>query len=345
MTIESWKSEKRSAHLYRALAEVERGTRREKLFSALAAEAEGQAELWARKLGSEPGEYRPDIRAAAVEWLVRRVGPARMTGVLAAMKVRGMSVYRGHSHGGGHEMPESLQDVGLSHGGLAGAGAAGNLRAAVFGVSDGLVSNTSLIFGVAGGVAGAQGDSRLVLLSGTAGLLAGAFSMAAGEYLSMRSQREMFEYQIALEREELAEYPREEAAELALIYEAKGVSRDEARRIADAVVADPAKALDTLAREELGLNPEDLGSPWGAALSSFAAFGLGAAVPLVPVALGCGDAATGGVAAAGLFAVGAALSLFTGRSAALGGLRMLGLGGLAAGATYVIGASLGVSLN
>jgi VIT1/CCC1 family predicted Fe2+/Mn2+ transporter len=140
----------------------------------------------------------------------------------------------------------------------------GNLRAAVFGINDGLVSNASLILGVAG----ASSDAQLVLLTGVAGMCAGAFAMATGEYVSVRSQRELFEYQIGLEREELAQYPEAEAQELALIYAAKGLPPEEALRLATQIVADPEQALDTLAREELGLNPDELGSPWGAAISS-----------------------------------------------------------------------------
>jgi VIT1/CCC1 family predicted Fe2+/Mn2+ transporter len=188
----------------------------------------------------------------------------------------------------------------------------------------------------------------VIVLSGVAGLLAGAFSMAAGEYVSMRSQREMFEYQIGLERAELDQYPQEEAAELALIFEHKGMSKAEARQLADKLIADPDRALDTLAREELGLNPDDLGSPWGAAISSFLAFAAGAILPLLPfLFLGAkqGLFVAVGLTAAALFAVGAALSLFTGRNAWLGGFRMLGIGGAAGAATYIIGKLLGVTLS
>ena len=198
-----------------------------------------------------------------------------MKGVLAAMKVRGMSIYsssaRGVAHAGGHAMPHSVDEIGRRHrGGIAG----GNLRAAVFGASDGLVSNACLILGVAG-AAGGQGHT--VLVSGVAGLLAGAFSMAAGEYVSVRSQREMFEHQIGAERDELAKYPDEEAAELSLIYQARGLGKDDADRMSSRIVANPGYALDALAREELGLDPGALGSPVGAAVFSFAAFAVGAA--------------------------------------------------------------------
>jgi len=165
--------------------------------------------------------------------------------------------------------------------------------------------------------------------------------------VSVRSQREMFEYQIGLERDELEQYPQEEAAELALIYTAKGMEAAEARRLADTLMQDPARALDTLAREELGLNPDELGSPWVAAISSFAAFTAGAALPLLPFLFGYGHALTVsiGLTALGLFAVGASMSLFTGRHATLSGLRMLGIGGAAGLATYFIGAWLGVKLG
>jgi VIT1/CCC1 family predicted Fe2+/Mn2+ transporter len=187
----------------------------------------------------------------------------------------------------------------------------------------------------------------MILLSGIAGLLAGAFSMAAGEYVSMRSQREFHEYQIALEREELDQYPGEEAAELALIYQAKGIEAEEAGRMARALIADPDRALDTLAREELGLNPDELGSPWGAAISSFIAFSIGASLPVLPYFLLSGNHAFYGVLAAtgiSLFGVGASLSLFTGLNAFAGGLLMLLIGAGAGAATWFIGKGLGIVL-
>jgi len=171
--------------------------------------------------------------------------------------------------------------------------------------------------------------------------------MAAGEYVSVRSQREMFEHQIGLERDELAQYPEEEAEELALIYAARGLPRADAQKLAKALISDPAKALDTLAREELGLNPEDLGSPWGVAISSFLSFAVGALVPLLPFfALGGERALLVSIAftALTLFGVGAVISLFTGRSALRDGLRMLAIGAAAGALTYTIGKLLGVSL-
>jgi len=335
---EGWHEEKRSAYLYRVMAEAEAGTPRADLFRGLAAEAEGQAAIWARQTGAAVPEYAPDLRARMVAALVRRHGPRALRSVLVAMKVRGLSVY---SHAApGHPLPTTLEEVGKRHRGVSGGS---NLRAAVFGINDGLVSNASLILGVAG----ASANSSVILLSGVAGLLAGAFSMAAGEYVSVRSQREMFEHQIGLERDELAQYPEEEAEELALIYAARGLSREDAQKLAKAIISDPAQALDTLAREELGLNPEDLGSPWGVAIFSFLSFAAGALVPLLPFfALSGGRALviSIGVTALALFAVGAAISLFTGRSAVRDGLRMLFIGAAAGALTYAIGKLLGVSL-
>ena len=177
-----------------------------------------------------------------------------------------------------------------------------------------------------------------------AGLLAGAFSMAAGEYVSVRSQREMFEHQIGAERDELRQYPEQEAAELSLIYQARGLTKPDADRAATHLIADPDRALDTLAREELGLDPGALGSPTGAALSSFASFAIGAAVPLAPFLLAAGRAALGAsvsLTAAALFGVGCAISLFTGRGALRSGARMLLIGGAAGGVTYAIGRLVG----
>ena len=341
--LESWGEEQRSAFLYRACAEAEAGTARADLFRRLAGEAEAQAAIWRAQLTASgepaPPPFVPDARARLVARLVQVLGPRRLRGVLAAMKVRGMAIYSKREPGG-HSAPIA-GGVEHRHRGLGGGG---NLRAAVFGINDGLVSNASLIFGVVG----ASPDVAVVLLTGVAGLTAGAFAMAAGEFVSVRSQRELFEYQIGLEREELAEYPDAEAQELALIYKAKGLSGSEAQRVAKQLVADPEHALDTLAREELGLNPDELGAPWGAAISSLLSFAVGAAIPLLPFALGAGAHALAIAAlltAIALFAIGATLSLFTGRGAMVSGLRMLLLGGLAGAVTFGVGKLFGVSLS
>ncbi len=339
--IDAWREEMRSAYLYRIVSDVESGTPRQLLFLELAKAAEAQAAIWAdliRRGGSAPPPaYRPDLRTRIVAGLVRRLGVASMRHLLSAMKVRGMSLYHGPAP---HAMPVSADFKERRHRVSEG----GNLRAAVFGVNDGLVSNASLILGVAG----AGAEASVIMLSGAAGLLAGALSMAAGEYVSVRAQKEFFEYQIGLEREELDQYPREEAAELAMIYTAKGVPLEEAQRMAQTLISDPDRALDTLAREELGLNPEELGSPLGAALSSFLAFAIGAAIPLAPYLLLSGGTALAGtvlVTAISLFGVGSAISLFTGKQAWRGGLRMLAIGGAAGLLTWAIGGALGVALG
>ena len=341
--VESWLEEQRSAHLYRILADVERGTARAGLFEEMAGEAEAQAGIWARAIvtngGRVPAGYTADLRTRVVAALVQRLGVRPMRSVLSAMKVRGMSLYAS-PQSGSHVIPINLDDVGRRH---RSAGATSNLRAAVFGVNDGLVSNASLIMGVAG----ASADAQTILFTGIAGLAAGAFSMAAGEYISVRSQREVFEYQISLERAELETYPQAEAAELALIYQAKGISREESKRVADALISDPAKALDTLAREELGLNPDELGSPWGAATASFLSFAVGATVPLLPIIFLAGQTALRGAVAitlVSLFGVGAALSLFTGRHAIRSGIRMMLIGAAAGAITFAIGRLVGVSV-
>lgn len=340
--LSNWLEEKQAAYLYHVVAEVESGTPRASLFIELAGEAEKQAEIWAR-LAREAGHadaprYEPDMRTRVVAALVRRFGARPLRTVLSAMKVRGMSLYTHSVQGHTSQAPGS--EMGKRHRGM---GSGGNLRAAVFGVNDGLISNASLIMGIAGATA----DGKLILLSGAAGLIAGAFSMAAGEYVSMRSQREMFEYQIGLEKEELDHYPEEETEELALIYQARGLPREDAVKLATHLTADPATALDTLAREELGLNPDDLGSPWGAAIFSFAAFAIGAMIPLLPFFFVTGAASMMvaiGLTGIALFAVGATLSLFTGRNAWLSGVRMLAIGCAAGAVTYAIGRVLGVSI-
>ncbi len=337
MDLDSWYHEKESAWLYRQVAAAEPDARKRDLFLKLASAAEDQAGRWTKS----PRHFHPALRARIVAALVRRFGPRSMRGVLAAMKLRGLSIYSAPLAPPGHAMPTSLTEVGARHRSAVG----GNLRAAVFGVNDGLVSNASLVIGVAG--AGAAPE--YVLMSGAAGLLAGALSMAAGEYVSVRSQREMYEYQIALEREEVAEYPEEEAEELALIYQARGVGIEQAREVSRTLFANPEQALDVLAREELGLNPDELGSPWLAAAFSFVSFAIGAAVPIVPFVMGPTTVSplvsTAAVTAVALFVVGLALSLFTGKDAVRGGLRMVLIGGVAGLVSFFVGRALGVAIG
>lgn len=340
--LESWTSEKQSAYLYAIVARSEKDPKKKKLFSELAAAAENQAAMWEKKLKNTektPFFYRPDCRTKLVGWLLKYISPERLRFILSALKVRGMSVYsnsltqQAYYHADTH--------LEQRHKGL---NTAGNIRAAVFGVNDGLVSNVSLLLGVVGGNA----NHHIIVLSGVAGLLAGACSMAAGEYISMRSQKEFFEYQIALEKEELEFYPGEEAAELAIIYQARGIPKEEAKQLAEVIISNPDRALDTLAREELGLNPNELGSPVGAAVASFFAFAIGALIPLLPFLFGEFKWNLGtsiGLTAISLFSIGAILSLFTNKNALFSGLRMLLIGVLAGSLTYVIGWLIGAGIG
>jgi VIT1/CCC1 family predicted Fe2+/Mn2+ transporter len=193
-------------------------------------------------------------------------------------------------------------------------------------------------------MAGANADNHVIILAGVAGLLAGACSMGAGEYVSVRSQREVFEYQIAIEKQELEEYPEEEIQELSLIYQARGIPEVEADRLAKIMIDNPETGLNTLAREELGLNPEELVSPTGAMIFSFVSFAIGASIPLLPFLLSTSSwnlhisiAAT----AVTLLLIGVLLSLFTNRNPFFQGGRMLLVGVIAGVLTFFIGKWLG----
>lgn len=329
---ENWWEEKRSAYLYLIMAKEEKHPLRKKLFLDLAKAAEDQSIVWEEKLQQSGQEitltFTPNQRTRFVGWLIKYLGIERLRYVLSSMKVRGMSVFTKSNHEYLHR----------------GVNTAGYIRAAVFGVNDGLISNVSLILGVAG----ASVDHSFIILAGIAGLLAGASSMAAGEYISVRSQREVFEYQIELERNELDMYPEEEMEELALIYEARGIPKDQAAKLAELLINNPNTALDTLAREELGLNPDELGSPVGAMLSSFFSFGMGALIPLIPFFYFSGSSSlfiSLGLTGVTLFFVGAILSLYTNKNAIKGGVRMLLIGVAAGALTFLIGRWLGVALH
>jgi VIT1/CCC1 family predicted Fe2+/Mn2+ transporter len=222
--------------------------------------------------------------------------------------------------------------------------AGGALRASVFGVNDGLVSNLGLVIGVAGGT----DDGGIVMLAGLVGLLAGALSMAGGEWISVQSQRELYQREIAVEAAELEQFPDEERGELVLIYRAKGIPREEADALADQIMERPETALDTLAREELGIDPASLGSPLVAAGSSFLSFALGAVVPVLPFVFSSGGAAVGGalgLSGLGLAGAGAMTSVFTGRSLPRTSLRMVALGAVIAAVTYGLGSVVGVAIE
>ena len=233
-----------------------------------------------------------------------------------------------HSHVHAH-MVHRHRDVG-----------GGSARAAVFGVSDGLVSNVALILGVA--ASGTEASN--VIVAGTAGLLAGAFSMAAGEYVSMKAQSELVERELDIERRSIREQPQAEIQELAAIYRNRGIQSDHATSMAEAVMEDPEVALEVHAREELGVDPSDTGDPVGAAISSFVAFGLGAVLPLLPWFFTDGDRGVVISALIGLFTaglVGVALAYFTERSAVRTAARQIAWATLACGVTWIIGGWLG----
>jgi VIT1/CCC1 family predicted Fe2+/Mn2+ transporter len=337
--LENWYEEKRSAYLYAIIAVKEKNPVRQQLFRDLKTLANKQAEIWedALKKSGEPTPlaFHPDLRTRFVATLISLFKPERLRFILSAMKVRGMSVYLNTDP----TYPFSTTAAHHEHR-HKGVTQAGNLRAAVFGINDGLISNMSLLLGIAG----ATVDQHFIMLSGIAGLLAGACSMGAGEYISVRSQREFYEYQIALERSELEQYPEEEAAELAAIYRARGIPKLESEKLAKLIISDPERALDTLAREELGLNPTDLGSPWGAAISSFVSFSAGAIIPLLPFLISTSHWSliiSISLTALTLFSIGAILSLFNNRTALMSGLRMLLIGAAAGTLTYVIGMLVG----
>ena len=359
--LDSWESEVQAAWVYLVLAEVETGENR-RLFQALSVDALEQSKAWVKAIeeagGSPPGPYEAPFRVRLVGMLIRRIGPRSLLPALAALKVRGLSVYRagpsslevllaretgspGRAESRDHLLGEEQRHL-YTRGTVA-------LHAAIFGVNDGLVSNTALILAASG--AGAAPGTALLI--GAAGMIAGAVSMAAGEYLGVRSRIELFERQIALEEEELRLYPDDEAEELAMIFEARGLERETARELGKRLISEPARALDVLTREELGLNPDDLGSPWASALASLLSFGGGALVPLLPLALlpaaglGSGAALLGAVALSGvaLFVSGAATSLFTGRSGVRSGLRLACVGLVLSGVLYSLGLAVRASLG
>ena len=219
----------------------------------------------------------------------------------------------------------------------------GVARAAVFGISDGLVSNVALILGIAG----ASTDPTFVRVAGVSGLLAGAISMAAGEYVSLRAQAELVERELEIERRSIADNPEAETAELAAIYRERGLDPDHAKQVAEGLMADPEVALDVHAREELGVNPTQLGNPMLASASSFGSFALGAFVPLVPWLGGGGNNAVWASVILGLSVaalVGAVLARLTERSVVRTVARQLLVVGGACGATYLIGTALGTSV-
>lgn len=355
-----------AAFLYRTLAALEPRSEIAAVYTQMAIIEDGHAEhQWVRVSGemrtSKPG---PSSRAKILAWLARRFGAHIILSTLTELE-QGLALGQQSAKtrlgiplsGRENAHAQILQAVRKNtKGGLTGAALSkiegrhhtvgGNaLRAAVLGANDGLVSNLSLVMGVAG----AQMAERGILISGFAGLLAGAISMALGEWLSVQSSRELFERQIAVEAAELAVDPEQEAMELSLIYQAKGVAKEESDRLAARLLTNPEQALDTLVREELGIDPEELGgSAWEAAIMSFFLFAIGAILPVLPFLFLHGYRAivvSVGLSALGLFAIGAGITLLTGRSLLFSGMRQLGFGLAAAGITYTIGHFFGVSIS
>jgi vacuolar iron transporter family protein len=357
-------SERDAAVLYSRLADAETGERQE-IFRELASIELKHAAHWEDKLraaGADvPAAGGPSLRTRLIGTAARRLSVETVLPMIERAEKADAGTYdndpdaapgmaadeRSHARtlahllDGGRPDPQAQirRRESWHRGDRSGA-----LRAGVFGVSDGLVSNTALVMGFAG-----SGTSRTVtLLAGIAGLLAGSFSMAAGEYVSMSSQREMYEREISLEQAELEEKPDEEHAELVLIYRAKGLSKPEAEQLADRIMADRSVALDTLAREELGLDPDELGSPWGAAFSSLFAFAIGAFVVVIPYLAGSGTAALLAaivLAVAALFAVGASIGALNGRGVLRSGLRQVIAGVIAGAVTFGVGHLIGAHVS
>lgn len=347
-----------AAALYRGLAKLSRGARRD-AFLELAEIEDRHADFWAsrlRDLGDEPpvaAEFVPGARTRSLLDLARRYSPDLVLPVIEQDERDGLDVYSEDP-----DAPESMMLEESEHAEVLGgmvrepgeeetwhrSDKSGTLRAAIFGINDGLVSNTALVMGFAG----ASADRGTVLLAGLAGLLAGAFSMGAGEFISMANQREAFEREIAFEAEEIELMPEDEHRELELIYLAKGLTPEDASRIAAQVMEDKKVALDTMVREELGLDPDDLGSPWGAAGSSFVAFALGAVLVVLPYFITGGApalAAAIGIALVALVVVGIVMARLNGRPIGRSVLRQVFVGTLAAAATYGLGSLLGLNLG
>jgi len=355
-----------SAALYRAMAEAEKDPHLSEIYRRLAAVEEAHGEFWRKeltRLGASALARQPGWRSRALAWLARRFGPRFVLPTLSTLEQRDTGQYdqqpeavagglpaaeRSHTRvveAMAAAMPDGASGSSLAR--LEGRhrGGGNALRAAVLGANDGLVSNLSLVMGVAG----AAETGRLILLTGLAGLVAGACSMAMGEWLSVTSSRELSQQQIDIEADELQRMPEEELEEMVLIYQAKGLDEPAARALADRLMANKDSALDTLVREELGINPEELGgSAWTAAGTSFGLFAAGAIFPVAPFFVLAGlPALVASLAASGvaLALIGGGTSLFTGRGVMFSAVRQLAIGYAAAAITYAIGRLVGVSIG
>jgi vacuolar iron transporter family protein len=356
-----------SAALYRTLAQTEKNPQLAQVYRRLAAIEEAHAEYWKNHIEAidqKVPHLRPGFRTRALGWLAQRFGPAFVLPTVDTLEHLDSGTYDTQPEAVAGGLPAAERShariiealAAGSPGALSGAtlarlegrhrGMGGNaLRAAVLGANDGLCSNLSLVMGVAG----ADLASHAILITGLAGFLAGACSMALGEWLSVNTARESARRQIATEADELEQVPEEEQEELSLIYQAKGLPEDLAKSLAQRLIANKRTALDTLVREELGIDPEELGgSPWSAASASFALFALGAIFPVAPYfALTGGAAVIASLAASGvaLFLIGAGTTLFTGRGVWFSGMRQLLVGFAAAGVTFGLGRLVGVAVS
>ena len=355
-----------SAAQYRAMAAVEPDDGVARIYRELAEVEERHVAFWEQQLvqrGVEPGPRRPSWRSRVLQWTARRFGARMILPTVASREMSGRNDYvhqaetehtkmtvqeRTHARVLNQMLKrrEGVQGSELARVEGRHRNVGGNaLRAAVLGANDGLCSNLALVMGVAG----ATTSSSAILVAGLAGLLAGAFSMALGEWISVTSSRELAERELRVERDELAAAPEEEREELQLIYEAKGIPPDEAKQLSSRLLHDPGAALDVLAREELGLDPDELGgSARTAALASFVLFAFGAMFPVLPFAVLTGTiAVVVSVVVSGivLYAVGAAITIFTGKPVWISGGRQLVLGLAAAGITFGVGKALGVALG
>ena len=362
-----------SAAQYRAMADAEPDEKIARIYRDLGAMEEKHAKFWADRLvkaNAPVPPANPSWRARVLSFVARRFGAHAVLPTVAEKEYKDRNAYLGQPETANTKMVAQersharvLQTIMIARASSEGVAPGGEvarvegrhrrvggnaLRAAVLGANDGLCSNLALIMGVAG-ASQSSTSSHAVLLAGTAGLVAGAFSMAFGEWISVTSSRELAEREVGVEREELENEPEEEREELQLIYEARGFPKDEAKELAGRLIEDPKNALDVLTREELGIDPSELGgSPRTAAATSLFLFSFGAAFPLVPFAVTTGNRAlfsSIGVSALVLFAIGAAISVLTGRSALRSGARQLVIGLAAAGVTYGIGRALGVALG
>ena len=352
--------------LYRALSKTEKNPDIASVYAKLASIEEAHAEFWRSRLRESGGTIpilRPGTRTRILRWLARRFGPQFVLPTINTLEQLDSGQYdkqpdaaaaglpameRSHARiieAIAGDDPKSLMGGTLAR--LEGRhrGMGGNaLRAAVLGANDGLCSNLSLVMGVSG----AALSAHAILVTGLAGLLAGACSMALGEWLSVNTARESYQRQIDVEAAELEAVPDEEKEELALIYQAKGLPAEQANALAERLIANKETALDTLTREELGIDPDELGgSPWTAGATSFLLFAFGAIFPVAPFFIITGTQAVVAsltVSGAVLFLIGTGTSLFTGRNALFSGVRQLVIGYAAAAITFGVGHLVGVAI-